>query len=115
MKSWPAGHVFELCVLTGVVLLALRGDKGPCARAPASRTRAVEQAARVVAKPTAEAHAAGVTWPGTCMLQTTSSLPPPPFLGHACRYELHIERIQLLAWYGGAVHITPQDYFALEP
>lgn len=30
-----------------------------------------------------------------------------------CRYELHIQTMQLLAWYGGPKVIAPEDYFAV--
>lgn len=31
-----------------------------------------------------------------------------------CRYELHIQTMQLLAWYGGPKVITPEEYFAAD-
>lgn len=31
-----------------------------------------------------------------------------------CRYELEVQHMQLLDWYGGAHRILPQEYFAAD-
>ena len=31
-----------------------------------------------------------------------------------CRYELNVQHMRMLDWYGGAHDIAPQDYFAAE-
>ena len=35
-------------------------------------------------------------------------------LERGCRYELHIQQLRLLDWYGGAHAISPEDYFAVD-